>query len=523
MKKNIYIPILCTLILLGCSKNFLDRPALDSPTLDNFYNTIEEVQGATGVLYGFPWFDFNDKALHCIGEVLSGNMYTGDPQYAPYQNFTITATDARLSEAWNAFFKIVGWSNVLIKAFEDKKAVGGDASILDQGIAEARFIRGVGYFYIGRIWGDAPIITDPSEMSQTGDFEVPKAPQADVLRFALEDFQYAEANLPPTNSVKGRVTSYSAKGMMAKLYLYLKQYDNARTKAKEVIDSELYGLFNDYFGMFSKSANNNNIETLFALQWVISNEWGSQNSMQAYIAPSNLLVTGDGWSSVMPSLDILDAYEPGDMRRRWSLMEHGAVYSDWRPTREGNAAYNAFMANGYRYDTLEAAPLGHRTPVRSSVTKYVVGPGSDTEPVLAQRTQIGTYILRYADVLLIYAEAVLGDNASTSDITALDAYNAVRQRANLTPRTSITLEQILHERRMEFAFEGDYWFDIQRQGLARAQQIIAAQERGSYNEDGSLNSLQVNLSLPGGGLFLPIPLSETVQNPKLLEAPVPYY
>lgn len=521
-KTNLYIIILLLIFNFGCSKDFLDRPSLDSPTLDNFYNTLEQVQGATGVLYGFPWFDFNDKALHSIGEVLSGNMYTGDPAYAPYMNITITATDSRLSEAWNSFFKIVGWANVLIKAFEDKKAVGGNADILDLGIAEARFIRGVGYFYIARIWGDAPILTDPSEIAQSGEFQIPKAPQADVLRFALEDFIFAENNLPET-AAKGRVTTYSAKGMMAKLYLYQKNYEQARIKSKEVIDSDKYGLVDDYFGMFSSSANNNNKESLFALQWVISNEWGSQNSMQAYLAPSNLLMTGDGWSSVMPSLDILAAYESGDMRKRWSIMQHGDIYPAWKPTREGNPEFNQFMANGYRYDTDEPAPIGHRTPTRTSVTKYVVGPGSESEPVLAQKTQIGTHILRYADVLLIYAEAVLGNNASTADISALDAFNAVRGRAQLADKSVITLDDILHERRVELAFEGDYWFDIQRQGLARAKQIIEAQNRGHYADNGDLNPLTVTLNLPGGGLFLPIPLSETVQNPKLNEAPVPYY
>lgn len=523
MKQNkYYILLLIFIFSVGCNKDFLDRPSLDSPSLDNFYNTLEEVQGATAVLYGFPWFDFNDKANHCIGEVLSGNMYTGDPQYAPYMNFTVTANDNRLSEAWNSFFKIVGWSNVIIKAFEDKIATGGNADILNLGIAEAKFIRGVGYFYIARIWGDAPLLTDPSEIAQTGEFLIPKAPQADVLRFAAEDFMFAEEYLGET-APKGRVTKYSAKGMLAKLYLYQKNYDQARIKAKEVIDSEKYGLFEDYFGMFSASVNNNNKESLFSLQWVISNEWGSQNSMQAYLAPSNLLVTSDGWSSVMPSIDMLNAYESGDMRRRWSIMEHGDIYPQWKPTRANNPDFNNFMASGYRYDVNEPAPLGHRTPTRSSVTKYVVGPGGDSEPVLAQKTQIGTYILRYADVLLIYAEAVLGPNATTTDQSALDAFNAVRQRAQLPAKTELTLADILHERRVELAFEGDYWFDIQRQGLAKAQQIIANQERGNYADNGDLVPLQVSLNLPGGGLFLPIPLSEIAQNPKLNEAPVPYY
>lgn len=522
--KFLYAILIAATIMASCKKSFIDKPALDTPTVDNYYNSADEVRGATGTLYGLPWFDFIDKANDCIGEVRSGNEFTWDGQYSSFKNFTTTATDPRLSEAWSAFYKIVGWSNVMINTLEYKIKQKGDQPFYDAAIAESKFMRGVAYFYIARIWGDAPIVTDPADAAKTGNFQIPRYFQKDVLRFALEDFKAAEAGLPESD-VKGRVTKYSAKGMMAKLYLYRKDYDSAKLKAGEVIASGKYDLFNNYFGMFSNSQYNNNIESLFALQHVITSEWGTQNSMQAYRAPGNLLVTGDGWSSVFPTLDMLNAYESGDLRRKWSVMEHGNVYPMWKPQRAGNTAYNTFMANGYRYDTAQAAPLGFKTSTRSSVSKYVVGPGSPyedhDEPVQVQRTQICTYILRYADVLLIYAEAALGTNASTSDAAALAAFNKVHERAGLLPKTSITLDDILHERRVEFAFEGDYWFDITRQGYTKAKQIIEAQERGFINDDGSINSQHVTFNQ--NQMFLPIPISETVQNPKLLEPAVSYY
>jgi starch-binding outer membrane protein, SusD/RagB family len=516
----LYVTLFLGIVMASCKKDFTERPALDTPTADNYYNTADQVRGATGTLYGLAWFDYIDKGLDCIGEVRSGNEFTWDGQYSSFKDFTTTATDPRLSEAWNAFYKTAGWANVIIKTLEYKKSKGVTGSFIDAGIAEARFIRGVSYFFIGRIWGDAPIVTDPGALAATGDFRVPKYLQKDVLRFALEDFKAAEAGLPETD-VKGRVTRYSAKGMMAKLYLFRNDYDSAKVKAAEVISSGKYDLYNDYAGMFNTSAANNNIESLFALQHVISNEWGSQNSMQAYRAPGNLLITGDGWGSVIPTIDMIKAYEPGDMRRRWSMMEHGNVYPNWKPTRTGNTAYNTFMANGYKYDTAQASPIGVKTSTRASVAKYVVGPGGPGEPVLAQKTQICTYILRYADVLLIYAEASLGANASTSDASALAAYNKVRNRANLPSVTSFTKDDILHERRVEFAFEGDYWFDIIRQGYTKAKQIVEAQERGYLTDQGALTS--VHPVFAQNQMLLPIPISETAQNPKLLEAAVAYY
>lgn len=516
----LYTMLLTAITMAACKKDFTERPALDTPTVDNYYNTADQVRGATATLYGLAWFDFLDKGMDCIAEVRSGNEFTWDNQYSSFKDFTTTATDPRLAESWRALYKVIGWSNVLIKTLEYKKAQGVNGTFIEQGIAESRFIRGVAYFYIARIWGDAPIVTDPGSLAQTGNFAVPRYIQKDVLRFALEDFRAAEAALPDTD-VKGRVTKFSAKGMMSKLYLYRSDYDSAKTKSGEVIASGKYDLFNDYAGMFNSSANNNNIESLFALQHAITNEWGSQNSLQAFRAPGNLLITGDGWSSIIPTLDMLRAYESGDMRRRWSVMEHGSVYPQWKPTREGNAAFNTFMANGYKYDTVQSSPIGIKTSTRSNIAKYVVGPGSSSEPVLAQKTQINTYILRYADVLLIYAEAVLGNNASTSDASALAAINKVRARAGLAPFASFNKNDVLHERRVELAFEGDYWYDITRQGFAKAKQIIESQNRGYKNDNGS--ETVVNPSFNQNQMLLPIPISETIQNPLLTQPAVPYY
>jgi starch-binding outer membrane protein, SusD/RagB family len=536
-KKYLYALVAVVITLASCKKTFTDRPALDQPSVDAFYNTEAQIKGATGTLYGLPWFDFNDKAYSCIGEVLSGNSITGDPQYSAFQNFTVSSTNSRLTEAWNAFYKVMGSANLLINTFQDKKSLGGNAEILDKGIAEARFIRGTVVFFIARIWGDAPIITDPRSIAISGDFAIPRYLQEDLLRFATEDLQYAESTLPETD-VPGRVTKYSAKGMLAKVYLYKKDYANAKLKAGEVMASGKYQLFPDYFGMFSASKNNNNSESLFALQWVNSNTWGTQNSIQAYTAPSNLLVTSDGWSSTIPSLDLLRAYQPGDRRRKWSIMEHGNVYPDWKPVRPATTAkdidYNDFMKNGYVYDTGGSARtigndlLNVRNQARSNFSKYVVGPGSASEPVEKQKTQISTYLLRYADVLLIYAEATLGAAASTTDASALAAFNQVHHdRAGLPAATSLTADDILKERRVEFAFEGDYWFDIQRQGYTKAAAIIAAQERGTidYNAPGGtgVNSVHTTLALPYKQLFLPIPAGEVSQNPKLNEPAVHYY
>jgi hypothetical protein len=433
--------------------------------------------------------------------------------------FSYAATSGRIADAWKAFYKIGGWTSALIKTFEDKKAQGGNAAILDAAIAECHFLKGTVYFYIARIWGHAPIVNDPGESALSGQFNIPRYLHTDVLRFALEELQKAEAGLPESD-VPGRVTTYSAKGMMAKLYLYTKDYNNAKIKAQEVISSGKYALMADYAGMFNSSANNNNKESLFAIQHQLtSNPWGSGNQKNPDRGPSNLQTDeASMWQMYLPSIDMLAAYEAGDQRRKGSVMEHGWTKPDWKP-KGSNAAYNTFMANGYKYDTLQKdGEGGILNDTRSNVAKYVVGPGKSYggETVLGMNSGINTMILRYADVLLIYAEAVLGTNASTTDATALDAFNKVRTRSGLAAKTSITKEEIMHERRVEFAFEGDYWFDIQRQGFAKAKEIIEKQDRGKAGTP-------MKVTFQEKYMFLPIPAGEILQDPELAKDPVAYY
>lgn len=525
--KNIKIfgLVICLAIVSACKKDFLEHPSETSPTLDNYYNSADQVQAATGYLYNSVWYDYMDKAFNSIGDALSGNALTETgPNYGSgsYNYLTVLGTDPLVLSTWQSLYKVAGTATVLINTFEQKKAMGGGADYLDLGIAESRFMRGAAYFYIARIFGDVPIVADPVALAGSGDYNVPRYLQKDVLRFALEDFQFAKDHLPSDPYQKGRVTKYSAAGMMAKLYLYLGDYDNAKKEALEVMDSGKYDLYPDYEEMFTSSKVNNNIESLFALQWIASGGYGYANAQNAYNAPSTLMkpVSGTGYGSVYPTIDILRSYDPADKRRSWSVMEHGFFRADWT---------NSNFPNGFRYDTTGSVyeDATHiRNGSRAHILKYVVGTGSNGEPLSDNgSSSICTYMLRYADVLLIYAEAVLGTSTSTTDAQALAAFNKVHNRNhnfNDVPVTVLTKDVIFKERRAEFAFEGDFWFDVQRMGFNQAQPFINSQERGSYNGDGTIAHASANLN-SASQLFLPIPQSETVSDPKLNEPAVPYY
>ncbi len=518
--KNIRLAVLPALLLFSCQDSFIERPSLSGTTTGNYYNTEIEVRNATSTLYsGLPWRDFENRAQDAIGDVMSGNMFSYDD--VQFQNFTYSAASERIGSAWKSFYKILGYSNILINTFEDKKANGGGA-FLDPAIAECHFVRGTIYFYIARIWGDSPIITDPAAVTLSGNFDIPRYYKDHVVRFAKEELQKAEANLPETD-VPGRLTKNSARAMLAKIYLYSKDYANAKAKSQEVIASGRHHLVEDYYGMFTKMSMNNNPETLFSIQHQFAQDpWGTGNLKNPDRGPNNLQTAeASMWGMYMPSMDLMASYEFGDKRRAWSLMEHGWTNPSWRPQRPNAPAYNAFMAGGFKYDTLQPdGDGGIKTAVRASIAKYVAGPGKSFggEPVNGMNSGNNVVLLRYADVLLTYAEAVLAGGASTTDASALSAVNSVRARAGLPAKTSITLDEILHERRVEFAFEGEYWFDIQRQGFEKAKAMISRQNRGSV--DGGPNYI-TNFS--EDKMYLPIPASETVQAPALLKPSVPYF
>ena len=275
MKKIIFTGIVAAaLSITACDDSFLDNPSTTQPTSDTYYNTAEEVYGGTGMLYNNVWNDWSDKAFTSVGDVLGGTVsgVAGNSQYNSFYNFNIQSTDGLINSTWNACYDAAGRASVLIQTFEAKKSQIGDKDFLTIGIAEARFIRAFAYFYIGRAFGDVPIVPNPLELTKPGKNLVPRYFQADVLRFAIEDLEFAEANLPEVPYQVGRVSSISAKGLQAKIYLYLKDYANARAKAQEVIDYAnanpgRVGLHDDYQELFtSSSAAKASKESLFALQ-----------------------------------------------------------------------------------------------------------------------------------------------------------------------------------------------------------------------------------------------------------------
>jgi hypothetical protein len=528
---KIYSKYILTLVLVtasaitGCKKEFFNRPPESALTLNNFYQNTDQVRSSTNALYNAPWFHWNNQASWAITELYGGNARTYSSDVVNFGKFAVTGDNLVLNDGWKSLFTVVAQSNALINNLKTNVPATVPATVVNNALGEARLMRALAYFYLVRVWGNVPIIEN--SLDYVDNFQINTNPVSDVYKFIINDLKFAEANCTVmirngSSQAQGHVSSGSATALLAKVYLYMGDYANARTCAEKVINSgefKLYGAdvqgktYNDLF----KTANNNNEESVIAIQWLGGGSYGHGNSLQASFAYNSTITgTGDGYAVVGPSVDLQQAYEPGDQRVYGTIMLAGAKYPELNQANGGFTVPSDVNAQ----DT------------QAAIKKYVVGTPADNGGLGAQFSAgNNTYLMRYADVLLIEAEAVLAGGASTSSPAAMVPFNKVRLRAGLNALPSITQAAIWHERRVEFAMEGDYWFDLYRMdgwnGILsnqhpRAIAAISSQERGIFSADKPPVIYSQKFAPTNANFVLPYPATEVAQNPKLTQPPVPY-
>lgn len=501
------------LILTSCSEDFTNRPPEDSISLDGYYKTNSQVTSATNGMYSRTWFNFANKFFWVL-EIGSGNMLSLSPDVAGLRTFSLNGSDPELANAWKSLWSNVAQSNVLINYLESRVGSDVDQNVIDNTLGEAYFMRATSYFYLVRMWGAVPIIEN--NVDYVNDPYINTNPESDVYKFIINDYKLAieklEEKTRGTNyGNNGRVSKGSAKSMLAKVYLYQKDYTNARAMAEEVINSGEFKLL-DKFGDLFLYKNNNNEESIFALQWKGDGNYGSANNSntQFGIASATVSTSNASYGGVMgPSRDVMALYSSDDLRRHETVMLPGDTYPD------------IMTSNGLGFtvpneDNAQSSGGG--------IKKYCIGRVTDaTGPVDAWNMMDNNqYIMRYAELLLIHAEAVLAGNASTSDASALSSFNAVRNRAGLSSKTSITFEDIFKERRLELCFEGDYWFDLGRIDKDDAIAIMSAQNRGTRYNAEYFTPIYSATDREANDFILKYPDNEVAKNPKLLASPVPY-
>ncbi|MCW3092553.1 MAG: RagB/SusD domain protein [Ferruginibacter sp.] len=529
IKYSIIIAVLA--VTQSCKKDFLTKPPIDQVTSGNFYKTDAEIMAGTGPLYNIVWFDYNDKAFMAFGEARGGNLNSNDR--TAYIRFAPSATDqGTLLPGYKSFYKIIAQSNLTMQGIKNATGSTASAAAKNVGIAECRFMRAMGYFNLVNYWGAVPIIYD--NIGQLDNSSTRNTLES-VWQFIILDLRFAADNLPAAPYQQGRITKFSAEGMLARMYLTRaglgktagarnqSDLDSAKYYAGDVIHNSAYALLPNYADLFKSATNNssnNNTESLFALQWMPNaSPWGINNSFQAYVAfDPKITQTGDGWGSAQGgSADLVKYFitHPADsMRRKQTIMFQGDVYPELNQKDGGTTVTANYIAN---------------------IKKYVVGSPADNAGKGAfMAAYINTYMMRLAEVYLIYAEAIMGNNASTSDAEALKYFNAVRKRAGLADMTSITFDDIFQEKRVETALEGNAWYEIMRLyyfNPAKATAYTAAQDKGNYTINYNAGSsprtwtvvyTPAYFPVNAQTVYLPYPEAELIAAPQLSQPPVAF-
>ncbi len=450
MKHRFFRMFFAVSLLWGAAActDFLEKEPLGLITEDAYFKTPEHAVEAVNAVYNMlrRWevhvFSYIGMTDIISDDADKGSTPTDASFLLELDNFSFNSTNIAPLTVWQGYYRGIHRANVAIERIPQ---IEMNAALRDRLVGEAKFLRGYFYFNLVRWFGDVPLITKPLTPDE---FKQPRTPKEQVYAQIIKDFEEAAAALPATYppADRGRVTRGSANGMLAKVCLTLGDFQRTEQYALAVINSGTYALFPNYERLFQKEGEMSS-ESVFEVVTTADQQGlgGSQyNEVQGVRGVPNL-----GWGFNRPSDDLIRAYEPGDPRREATILYVGEVLPDGSAIVEDNPE-----TINERYN--QKAWVPRRPDGRNGA-----GGGN-------------IRILRYADVLLMAAEA-LNENGKTQE--ALTYLNQVRTRARGTrpasvlPNVTVTdraqlRQRIWQERRVELAMEQQRWFDLLRQGRA---------------------------------------------------------
>ncbi|WP_027138064.1 RagB/SusD family nutrient uptake outer membrane protein [Gaetbulibacter saemankumensis] len=452
LKYNIIF--ILALVTFSCGDDFVDVPSEDLNSED-FFNSEKDYQDALVAAYDYLQATARNVQL---GEIASDNTLCGGesatdtPGFQEIDDMIHTPINANLREIWTWMYTGVNRTNYIME-FRDKTDFANKTSV----IAQTRFLRAYYYFELVKWFGDVPLAID--ERIQFGDqFTIDRAPKSDVYDLIEDDLIFAANNLPYVQNETGRVTKAAAQALLGKAYLYQDKFSEAATVLENLINNGPHRLLSsEEAPLMFEMDYENNIESVFEVQYS-DVDGGSYDCFQClegnYAVGFNGVRSYDGplyefgYSFNVPVQEVVDAFEEGDIRLDYSILDIEA----W--AEETGATYDT----GYEH-------TGYYN------RKYIARKGGLNQPDAALTNGNNYRAIRYADVLLMAAEAL--NRGGISDTRALDYVNQVRTRATLDPvslsGTNLT-NAIYKERRVELVGEGHRFFDLVRTGRA-AQEI----------------------------------------------------
>lgn len=434
MRLKIFIAALILATLGSCSKNFLEITPQTSVVAASFFVTEDDYRQAVTGSYRPLQALYNDA--YVMGEMRSDNthyVYKANDrggQNVGKENisaFTDVSTNTYTRSKYVNCYSGIAKANAVLSRIDEAPI---DEVVKKNLKGQAEFLRAFYYFELVQYFGDVPLhLTEVNDAAGT---KLPRSPRADVYKQIIADATDAATLLPAVQTLKGQATKGAAKTLLGYVYITLKQYPQAEAVLKEVTALG-YSLLADYASLFNP-ANKNHAESIFEVQY-LEGTFGLSSNFAYQFAPAvsdTKPITGvagnnqnfGGWN--IPSNDLIASYEPGDKRKAASI------------------------SDGYTNSAGTFIP-------QPFVKKYL------HPHAVFNNTNNNWPVYRYADVLLLLAEA-LNEQNKTSE--ALPYLNQVRRRANVpdvTTTTQTALRTIIaHERRVELAFENHRWLDLVR-------------------------------------------------------------
>lgn len=494
--KTFILLSIISILSYGCSKDFLDVPVQGQATADSDPDVADKlVTGVYASLHAASAFggigDINGISMVAGTTIISddadkGSTVADQAGLRDIDNFTTTPTNNFVAALWTGYFNGIAKTNQALKALETAK-VSDELKLRYQ--AEVRFFRGYYYFNLVRWFGPVPkVLKVPVDAYEANNDPVYQTRTSvdEIYALIIEDLNFARTNLLDKGIMPvGRVTKGTATSMLAKVHLTRKNYQEAYNLSQEVINSGKYSLLEDYSQIWRQVGDRSN-EAIFEVQTGQFNN--SDYGVPNYAMWQGPRVgPGGGWRDLgfgfnSPSQNLVDTYEDGDIRKAATI-----IFIDQSPQHTGTILFDGF-----------------RIPSQDSVAnprynyKAYHSENKEFESYLGNRDrkQKNIHLLRYADVILMAAEAA---NELGNPGEAASLLTPIRMRAGLgeiqAGSQTEMRESIYKERRIELAMEHDRWFDLLRTGrAAQVMQPLKPNFIAGTHELLPIPSLQIALS-----------------------------
>jgi len=557
MKKKILFSLLLSTFLLGsCDDDFLDRPPIDQVTDENFWQTEEQLQLAVDAMYGYL------KAKNTVDmEIMGDNTFwPAGNNYKSIGSGNYSYDLSTVNDEWSNLYTGIRQANTFLENY--KKATVQDPERAEELASQVRIIRAYLYSYLTFFYGDVPLITTPLNILSTDELYGPRTPREEVVDFMLADLDEAAQHLSaaiPTGENVGRLNKGAALALKARIALYNQRWEVAAEAAKAVMDLGVYQLFDvgdstsNYRRLFTyegKLSGGKNKETIIVRTHL---EGVTDHNLSREIQVPD---QGVRWN---PTKSLVDAYLmedglPIDKSPLYHVTTYDEVFQN-RDPRMTQTVLEPGSAWGGRYDAspehkdsdpsndhpdifmvpkLASDKKGAATYTGYYFTKYVE---LSTVGDVSQDVN-DIHLLRYAEVLLTYAEAKMELGELTQEVVDM-TINKLRDRvgmkhmelAELAANGLDVREEVHRERRVELAMEGQRYFDIIRwkKGELLAQDVKGTNVNWLSNpkdaaglrtdDKGFIIVLDGNRFEDPRNYLWPVPMEQVQLNPELGQNP----